>query len=251
MCQLIGQNIIQIRSTGSSNNYAIQQVRDNEVIEGTVFLAYEQTAGKGQLANTWESEPGMNLTFSIFLQPSFLDIRKQFMLSKVVCLGIEAFLSGFADGVKIKWPNDIYVNNKKICGILIENSVMNGLITQSIVGVGLNINQGRFVSDAPNPVSLKMITGKNYDLDDFLRQLLISIDGYYKKLMDEEFQLLDDLFCQKLYQLDELHWYQDETHQYQGIIQGVNEIGQLQIKEQDGLLNEYHFKEVSYLAKEK
>ncbi|MGQ8337665.1 biotin--[acetyl-CoA-carboxylase] ligase [Sunxiuqinia sp. A32] len=247
MCQLIGQNIIHVQRTASSNNYAISQVHENEVKEGTVFLAYEQTSGKGQLTNKWESEAGKNLTFSIVLYPEFLDIRQQFMLSKIICLGIETFLSNIVEGVRIKWPNDIYVEDKKICGILIENSVMNGIITQSVVGIGLNVNQLQFFSDAPNPVSLAQITNKTYDLDDVLNGVLQGIDTFYKSLLAENFQNLDEAFCKRLFQLNQLCWYQDERHKYQGTIIGVNEIGQLQIQEQNGDLNEYHFKEVSYL----
>jgi len=244
---MIGQNVIHVQRTASSNNYAISQLRENEIKEGAVFLAYDQTDGKGQLNNKWESEAGKNLTFSIVLKPSFLDIRHQFQLSKVVCLGIESFLSSIIDGVKIKWPNDIYVQDKKICGILIENSIMNGNITHSVVGVGLNVNQLQFVSDAPKPVSLAMITGQTYDLEEVLAGLLSRVDKYYQLLMQEEVHKIDQLFIQRLYQLNQLCWYEDENHQYEGFIEGVNEIGQLLVREKDGTVNEYHFKEVTYL----
>lgn len=247
MCQNIGHTIIKIERTASTNNYATSQVRENEIEAGTVFLAYDQTAGRGQLANRWESEAEKNLTFSIFLQPVFLDIRKQFMLSKAVCLGLESFLSQCVEGVKIKWPNDIYVADRKICGILIENAIMNGRISQSIVGIGLNINQTRFFSDAPNPVSLKMLTGNDYALDDLLTDLLRQIDRYYQELVAEKFEQLDLEFQQKLYRLEEWHPFQDEKHHYTGKIVGVNEIGQLKIEERDGPVHAYHFKEVAYL----
>ncbi len=248
MCQLIGQTIINIESTASTNNYAIGQVRDNEVKEGTVFLAYEQTAGKGQMHNYWESEPGMNLTFSIIIKPYFLEIRQQFMLSKVICLGIEEYLSTIVEDVKIKWPNDIYVGGKKICGILIENSIMNGNILQSVVGIGLNVNQYKFVSDAPNPISLKILKNREYKTDHVLKDLLHSIDYYYQKLKSGNAHDINVAFAQKLYQLNELKWYKDEKHTYQGEILGVNEIGQLLIQELGGEIHTYHFKEVTYLS---
>ena len=239
--------IIRIECTESTNNYATSQVRVNEVKTGTVFLAYSQTSGRGQLNNQWESEAGKNLTFSIFLKPFFLDIRNQFLLSKVVCLGIEAFLSEFIDQVKIKWPNDIYVGERKICGILIENTVMNANIKQSIIGIGLNINQTEFLSAAPNPVSLKMITGKDSDLEKMLNALLVHIDHFYQMLACGQENEIDQLFYEKLFRLEEWHTYKDETHEYQGKIIGVNGIGQLKIQEREGHVLEYHFKEVAYL----
>jgi len=247
MFQRIGHKVISIKSTGSTNNYATIQVIDNEIKEGTVFLAYEQTAGKGQLSNHWESEAGKNLTFSIFLRPSFLEIHRQFMLSKLICLGVESFLTRYTGGVKIKWPNDIYVGDRKICGILIENAVMNSVISQTIAGIGLNMNQTQFRSDAPNPVSLKMLTGATYDLQRVLPELLKEIDHFYRELRAGHFEELDQAFHERLYRLNEWHTYRDETHQYSGEITGVNAIGQLCIREKNGPLLEYHFKEVEYL----
>ncbi|WP_423129118.1 biotin--[acetyl-CoA-carboxylase] ligase [Gaoshiqia sp. Z1-71] len=247
MSSEIGHTIVRIESTPSTNNYATSQVRENEVEAGTVFLTYRQTAGRGQLSNVWESETGKNLTFSIFLQPAFLDIRRQFLLAKVVCLGLEAFLSELTGQVTIKWPNDIYAGDRKICGVLIENAIMHGQISQSIVGIGVNINQTRFVSDAPNPVSLKMLTGRTYDPDVLLTGLLLKISFFYRKLENGRYRELDEAFLQKLYRLNEWHTYRDETHQYTGRIIGLNEIGQLKIEEKDGPVHEYHFKEVAYL----
>ncbi|MEN6456720.1 MAG: biotin--[acetyl-CoA-carboxylase] ligase [Prolixibacteraceae bacterium] len=247
MFHQIGHTIASIRRTESTNNYAINQVAVNEVEEGTVFLAYDQTAGKGQLNNRWESEAGKNLTFSILLRPTFLEIQKQFMLSKIVCLGLISFLCRYVENVKIKWPNDIYVGDGKICGILIENAVMSSMISQSVIGIGLNVNQTIFRSPAPNPVSLKMITGKDYALDLAIKELLKEIDLYYMKLRQDEFDELDRAFYEKLYRLNEWHAYRDNTHKYTGKIVGVNAIGQLRIREKDGPVHEYHFKEVEYL----
>lgn len=247
MFQHFGHPIIRIGSTSSTNNYATSQVAVNEVEEGTVFLAYEQTAGRGQINNQWESEMGKNLTFSILLKPVFLDIHRQFMLSKVITLGLVTFLSHYTKVTRIKWPNDIYTGTRKICGILIENAVMSGIISQSVIGIGLNINQTIFRSAAPNPVSLKMITGEDYDLEVMLRGLLKEIDVFYLKLKAGQFEELDRTFHEKLYRLNEWHTYRDESHEYSGEIIGVNTIGQLRIHEKDGPVHEYHFKEVEYL----
>lgn len=243
----IGHTMIHVDRTESTNNYAISQVAVNEVEDGAVFLTYRQTAGRGQRNNRWESEDGKNLTFSIFLKPSFLEIHRQFMLSKMVCLGLVSFLSRHTEGVKIKWPNDIYVGGRKICGILIENAIMGSTISQSVIGIGLNMNQTRFLSPAPNPVSLKMVTGKEYPLEVSFRELLNAIDLWYVRLREGRYRELDEAFHENLYRLDEWHRYRDETHAYTGMITGVNAIGQLCIREQDGQAHEYHFKEVEYL----
>lgn len=247
MNQYFGHTIIHIKSTESTNNYAMGQIAVNEAKEGTVFLTYEQTAGRGQLNNQWESEAGKNLTFSVFIRPDFLEIHRQFMLSKAVCLGLVSFLSRYTGGGKIKWPNDIYVGTRKICGILIENAVMSGIISQSVIGIGLNMNQTIFRSSAPNPVSLKMITGHDYDLEKMLQELLKEVNDFYQKLRTGKFKELDRDFHDQLYRLNEWHTYRDETHEYTGKIVGVNSIGQLRIREESGAMHEYHFKEVEYL----
>ena len=247
MSETIGYTLIQIDQTESTNNYATSQLRENEVRDRTVFLTYNQTNGRGQKNNKWESEPKMNLTFSILVKPTFLEITKQFMLSKVVCLAMDALLSEFVGDVKIKWPNDIYIGNKKICGILIENSIMGGQINQSVIGIGLNINQDLFVTDAPNPVSLKQLTGSEYDLEEILIKYLNYFENFYQKLIAGLYDEIDELFRMKLYQLNDYHLYKDKEHEYSGMIIGVNEIGQLRIQEKTGAVHEYHFKEVEYV----
>ncbi|MBK5202440.1 MAG: biotin--[acetyl-CoA-carboxylase] ligase [Prolixibacteraceae bacterium] len=243
----VGSTIISVPEVQSTNLYAISQLSDKEVEPGTVFLTYNQTAGRGQLNNQWESEKGKNLTFSIFIKPSVVEIQKQFMISKVVSLGVVSFLNDYVDDIYIKWPNDIYVGDHKICGILIENAVMQKNIFWSVVGIGLNINQTAFLSDAPNPVSMKKITGKDYDLTKMLDALLNKMDFYYQKLIDGKYDDLDMRFLKYLYRINEWCDYKDENHQYKGKIVGVNDIGQLQIEEVTGKVNTYNFKEVKFL----
>ena len=132
-----------------------QLIKNTEVAEGTVVLAKEQTSGRGQVNNTWESSYGDNLLMSIVLYPEFLHAGNQFLLSKFVSLAIVDFLSYYLENVTIKWPNDIYVGNKKIAGVLIENSLRGAFISSSVVGIGLNVNQTEFSSSIPNPTSLK------------------------------------------------------------------------------------------------
>lgn len=249
MDQIIGNLIVRLEVTDSTNNYANQQIRENGLSEGTVFLAHEQTAGRGQQKNVWESEPGENLLFSIVLCPDFLEIRRQFMLSKVVALGIYKALNKYVDSLKIKWPNDIYAGNQKLAGILIENSVMSGLLKSAVVGIGLNVNQTVFYSDAPNPVSLQLLTNQHYDCEIILSEILTGINGYYSLLVDGQEEEIDQEFISVLYQLNEKHYYKTEVEIFEGEIIGVNEIGQLQIRKNNGEVLEFHFKEVEFLQK--
>ena len=148
-----------------------------DAAHGTVVTCRAQTAGRGQRGNTWEAEPGKNLTFSLMLRPRHISARRQFELSMAVSLGILDALDRLVDPARltIKWPNDIYWDNLKLAGILIENSLSSSGIDRSIVGIGLNVNQTRFVSDAPNPVSLAAILGVEHDLDTLLRDVCDAI----------------------------------------------------------------------------
>jgi len=246
MDKSIGNTIFRLHETESTNNYANSQIRENVVPEGTVFLAYEQTAGRGQLRNFWESEAGKNLTFSLILYPDFLEIRRQFMLSKVVALGIYTALHKYVDQLRIKWPNDIYVGNQKLGGILIENSIMCGLLKSSVVGIGLNVNQTEFRSAAPNPVSLRILTNQHYDCDRMLTEVLSGINRYYSLLREGEEEKIDQEFISVLYRLNEKHLFKAGDEIFLGEIIGVNEIGQLLIRKEDGKILDFHFKEVEF-----
>jgi len=244
---MIGKNIVRLPFADSTNNYANGQLNQNELPDGTVFLAYEQTSGRGQQNNFWESEPGLNLTFSIVVFPDFLDIRRQFMLSKVVTLGIYTALFKYVDNLRIKWPNDIYAGDKKLGGILIENSIMYSLIKSSVIGIGINVNQTDFRSNAPNPVSLKTLTNQQFDCDLVLTEILTGIDYYYSLLREGEEELIDRKFISVIYRLNEKHWFRAEQEVFEGEITGVNEIGQLLIRIQSGEIPAFHFKEVEFL----
>ena len=249
MDQIIGNLIVRLEVTDSTNNYANRQIREHGLSEGTVFLAYEQTTGRGQQNNSWESVPGENLLFSIVLFPDFLEIRRQFMISKVVALGIYKALNKYVDSLKIKWPNDIYAGNRKLGGMLIENSIMSGLLKNSIVGIGLNVNQTIFYSNAPNPVSLKMLTNQHFDSEIILTEILSGIDWYYSLLRNGEEEVIDREFISALYRINEKHFFKDEDVIFEGEIIGVNEIGQLLIRKNDVEVLEFHFKEVEFLQK--
>jgi len=246
MNEIIGSKIERIDELGSSNNYAATQLLTKRLPEGIIFVANSQVDGRGQVSNRWESEPNKNLTFSILLYPDFLEIMKQFEISKAISLGVVDFLKELTDHVSIKWPNDIYIGTKKVAGILIENSIRIDKISSCIVGIGLNINQKIFVSDAPNPVSLTHVTGLIYNLEESLSQLCQKIDVRYHQLRNGDFRQIDDDYIEMLYQLGNWSLYSDENGDFEGKIIGVDQIGRLMIEMRDGNIKKYHFKEVVF-----
>ncbi len=243
----IENNIVVLQETDSTNNYANCQLAEFEVQEGAVFLAYSQKNGRGQANSQWESEAGKNLTLSLVLKPGFLEISDQFMISKVVTLGIHSGLKNYVDELKIKWPNDIYAGDRKLGGILIENSIMSGKITNSVIGIGLNINQEKFLSNAPNPVSLKQLTGRDFDLMPLLQQIIENIISFYDLLKNGNFEVINKLFHENMYRFGGKHRYSANNTEFIGKITGVNEIGQLLILDQHKKFRQFHFKEVEFI----
>ena len=174
--------LIHISETNSTNNYLQSLCSKQKVEELTVVVADFQTSGRGQRGNSWESDSGKNLLFSIVIFPEFLEARRQFLISQIISLAIKEELDTYTTDISIKWPNDIYWKEKKICGMLIENDLMGRNISQSIAGIGININQETFHSFAPNPVSLRQITGKEFDLFEILKSIVLRIQSYYSLL---------------------------------------------------------------------
>lgn len=250
MAEIIGNTLIKLKQVDSTNNYATAHMTINNWDEGTVVIADEQMQGRGQMNNVWESEPGSNILMSIVLYPVFLPVQYQFLLSKIVTIGLLEVLSEKVDDVKIKWPNDLYIGEKKVAGILIENSIMGHTLSSSVIGVGLNVNQLEFASNAPNPVSLRNILGNKIRLEEIRSALFSAIDFWYKKLKTGEIkdiQEIDATFEKHLYRKNISALYKDNTGIYSGVIKGVNEIGQLLIQPESGELRHYHFKEVEFL----
>jgi BirA family biotin operon repressor/biotin-[acetyl-CoA-carboxylase] ligase len=240
-------NIISTEELSSTNDYMQKLLsEEKELAEGTVVWAKHQTAGRGQGQNKWESEKNKNLTFSVLLYPDFLPVTEQFLLSQLTALGIIDFLANSCalEDVTVKWPNDIYWKDKKICGMLIENRLSGHTISHTILGIGININQEQFMSDAPNPVSVKQITGKEYDLEKILLLLRESIlNRYLQLLRDEKEQIRTDYF-NKLYRREGYHLYKDASGEFSARIKSIKNNGIL-VLETDTEERLYAFKEVS------
>jgi BirA family biotin operon repressor/biotin-[acetyl-CoA-carboxylase] ligase len=244
---IIGANKIFIGNLPSTNSYASLLLRDKTPVEGTIIQTNWQSAGKGYLGNKWESEEGKNLLISIIIFPTMVSPSEQFILSMGISTGICDFLKRYVSGYSIKWPNDIYINNDKIAGILIENSVMGNKIESSVAGIGFNINQEKFLSDAPNPVSLKLVTGVNYDLAICLDQLASDIDKRYKQIIAGDYSSLRNEYFSNMYRFNKWFDFHDSEGTYSGRILSVSDSGRLQIERKSGNVSEYSFREVEFI----
>ncbi len=247
MARILDPQIILIPEMASTNEEMKRLLKLDQLDEGTIIITDHQVAGRGQAGNSWESEKGMNLTFSLLLRPIFLEPYKQFYISKLISLAIIDSIKNIVKNPAIKWPNDIYVGNKKLAGILIENSIMGAHLDFSIIGIGFNINQEVFTSDAPNPISLKLATGQTFSLEDFREQLLENISLRYEQLMREDELTMDEEYFQLLYRKEGLHEYKDENGIFKASIESINEMGLMTLKDESGHLREYAFKEVEFV----
>ncbi len=244
---IIGSNIIRIEKLSSTNSHAAMLVKSGETPEGTVIVATYQTRGRGQVGSRWESDEGKNLLFSIILYPSSVFPGEQFYISMAVSLGISDFLDGKVSGCRIKWPNDIYIGNDKIAGMLIENSLMGEKIESCVAGIGLNINQETFSDLIPNPVSLKLITGIHYDTDECLTDLLNKLDLRYRELLYGDREKIRGEYISRLFRLNEFHSFKTGNNVFRARITGISDMGLLIIEKDDGAVAEYSFKEIDYV----
>jgi BirA family biotin operon repressor/biotin-[acetyl-CoA-carboxylase] ligase len=244
---IIGSKILFVKRLPSTNTYAASLLKDKELSEGTVIYTNHQSSGRGQDGNKWESEDSKNLLISIVLFPSMIVPAEQFLISMAISLGICDFIDRYTSSVSIKWPNDIYVNNDKIAGILIENSIMGNVIEHTIAGIGININQVMFLSDAPNPVSLSNLTAKEYNLSECLNQLVSDLEKSYKSLISGDPAMIKAHYLSRLYRNGQWFKYQDLKGIFTGRIVNVSDTGRLQVEREDGIIDEYAFKEIDFI----
>lgn len=217
-----------------------EQQRDGSQ-DAVAVVADYQTAGRGQGDNRWESERGKNLLFSLLIHPEGIPANKQFFISMAVSLAIMEALGQHIGDLSIKWPNDIYWRNGKIGGILIEHTLHGLMIRDSIIGVGLNINQRTFRSDAPNPVSLWQICEHETDREQLLQDIL----HYFEKYLTE--QELKGLYIPQLYRRKGFHPYADEQGAFMAEIVDVEDDGHLLLRDESGCMRRYAFKEVTFI----
>jgi BirA family transcriptional regulator, biotin operon repressor / biotin---[acetyl-CoA-carboxylase] ligase len=240
----LGKKLIFMPECHSTNDLMLLLCQQEPAPEGTVIITANQTAGRGQRGNVWEAEPGKNLTFSLLLKPAFLAIQKQFYLNIFVSLGIRDYLTKQSgQKVHIKWPNDILVEGKKICGILIENQIQGNSLTNSIVGIGLNVNQQLFTINSAT--SLLLITGTPFDLSESLDALMHFVEVRYLQLRGSKLDLLKRDYLESLFRRHEPHQFSDQHGRFEGIITGIDDIGRLTIQREQQVIS-YDLKEISY-----
>ena len=238
-------------SIGSTNTYLRQLNGGDPAYDYEVAVASFQTAGRGQKGNTWESEAGKNLLFSILAHPQGLKVQEQFYISEAIALAVSdsviAFIGPeYADGVSVKWSNDVYWNDFKMAGILIENTLQGDRILDTVAGVGLDVNQEVFVSDAPNPISLKNITGQEFDLDALLADIVKRFIGYMELPADRRPEV-NQLYRSRLYRREGYYEFRDENGIFEACIEGIRPDGCLMLQTPAGEHRVYEFKQVQFV----
>lgn len=239
--------VIHLGETDSTNNYLKKLLQEQAVEEYTIVSTDFQTAGKGQRGNGWESEPEKNLLFSMLLYPVRVKANEQFIISQIVSSGVAKALGKYTSDISIKWPNDIYWQQKKICGILIENSLSGEEIKESIAGIGINLNQEDFRSNAPNPVSLKQITGVELDRQAILNEVCNNIELYYNCMLQENNEYIISAYKDLLFRREGFHLFNDNTKDFHARIKDVRPDGILVLETETGTERKFAFKEVKYV----
>lgn len=256
-------DIIWLNSVDSTNDEARRRISDLDNL--SVLSALSQTAGRGQRGNSWHSEPGKNLTFSIVLKyenPSdamtklpAVQAYDQFVISQIASLAIVDLLASYDIEAKIKWPNDILVDNRKICGMLIENSVYGKWLCSSIIGIGLNINQRNFNVNIPDPTSMVLSNDiiDDYNTEDLLEEFITIFSDYIERFCHIKggYNRLYKLYLSQLWRKDELCDFIDLSHthgkKFKGTIRGISPVGHLLIETLSGETREFAFKEIAYI----
>jgi len=239
--QIVGHNIVWLDEISSTNDYCIELCKSNLATEGLVVATNSQVNGKGQRGNNWIAEKDKNLTFSICLFPK-LTVENQFFLNEIASLSICDFLSNLDIKSQIKWPNDILVDGKKICGILIESGIQGNEIVYSVLGIGLNVNQKLF--EGFNATSIFNLTAQKLDLKMLLEQYLKSFQYYYLLLQSKQFNKIESDYYSLLYGYKKVNKVEDEKGVFAGVIEGVDKHGALVISSDAREKSIYQLKEI-------
>lgn len=246
--------IIWLDSVDSTNEEAKRRLHDIDNL--SVLSAKHQTSGRGQRGNVWSSEAGQNLTFSMILDfsgPSWkVKAFDQFVISEIAAISVKEFLGSHGIDAEIKWPNDIYVGSDKICGILIENSLIGSSLTSSIIGIGLNVNQTDFPEYLPNPTSMSLCSSRQYDIKKILVSMTEILRRNFRKYLEPAtgYAELKNQYLESLWRKDKESVFVDNRSgiMFKGMIRDVSDMGLLIIENMEkGGLREYAFKEISHI----
>lgn len=242
------RRIIRLEETDSTNRYLKQLVREERPEEGSLVIADYQTEGRGQMGNSWYSGRGDNLLFSLLIYPRQLPANESFILSRVTSLALKNLLDSFTDDIRIKWPNDIYWKDKKIAGILIENDIQGKEIDNTVIGIGLNVNQQIFPVDLANPVSMRQITGIQHNREHLLELFMREFFLLYRDLQEGLKMDIEDEYMLDLYRVNDYYWFEDSTGRFKAKIETVLSSGHLVLRTLDSdEERRYAFKEVSFM----
>lgn len=241
--------LIKLHTTTSTNSFLKELSKETRLDNFTVVLTDEQTLGRGQVQQKWQSEPFNNLTFSVFVCFDNLKIIHQKYLNFAVSLAIFNTLESLdLPKLSIKWPNDILSDNKKLCGVLIENQLKKDTINSSVIGIGLNVNQLIF-NELPDAISLKMIKQTDFDLDKLLEKIIVNLKIQIRNLTQKNFAALERDYLSSLYKFNKPSMFRDEINQhlFMGKIVGVSSEGKLQVELEDELVKDFDLKEIKFL----
>lgn len=239
----IGKKIIRLESVDSTNNYIANLLKEGNLEDGTVILADDQFAGRGQRKAVWLAKPGENLTFSFFIDNVNLSVQHQFFLTCIVSLTLVKLCEKFGLNAKIKWPNDIYIDQRKIAGVLIENQLSSNSIKKSIIGIGLNINQDDFTG--LNATSLLLETSIKRTPMDVLFSFIQLFNAQWHDFSERKIPEVKADYLTYLFQMNELKFYEDEKGTFEGVITGVQNSGHLVIN-RNGTSQQFDLKEISF-----
>ena len=239
--------LIHLPETESTNKF-LQMITETEKIpSGSIVLADFQTAGRGQNGNSWESEAGKNLTFSLLFRPTDVPANRPFVISEIVSLSVKYTLDKYIPDITVKWPNDIYCKDRKITGILIENVLRQNRIVQSVIGIGINVNQAKFRSEAPNPVSMAQITGKSYDMAAMMEDFRQIFAKQSERVDNLCFDSVHQDYLHTIYRKEGYYKYTDKDGVFEAKIKDIEPTGHLILERTDGSRSRYAFKEVAYI----
>ncbi len=243
--EFVGKTLIFLPKCHSTNDIAAELFEKGLISAGTVVMTDHQIAGKGQRGNTWESSSGLNLTFSLVQMPDFLKPEQNFYLNIVTSLALTDVLLDLAEPFTIKWPNDLYYHQKKIGGILIENSILSGKISSSVIGIGLNVNQVHFTG-LENAISLYQVFSRAFDLNEMLNLVVKSLDIRWMDLSTHKFESLKTDYLNRLYGYRQIIKFQINGQTTEGRIEGIDQVGRLMVGI-DGEMKKFNFQEIKFL----
>ena len=242
----LGKDVHFLPECHSTNDTALQLIRNRKAKEGTIVICENQSQGRGQRGNTWISQPGKNLTFSLVLRPEFMDISEQFYLNMTVSNSVRKLLQDYIPNLQVKWPNDLVVPGfGKIGGVLIENTFSGEGWENAVVGIGLNVNQLLFNSE--NATSLYSLTGNQINLEELFRLLITQLEQGYIQLKKGKWKEIKAEYLHHLFLKDRLAKFSSEGEEFSGIITGINQEGKLEISLENGDQAVFGLKEVRFL----